>query len=74
MSIDTSQTILKVVGILCILSGIIGIIIGILGFVGSGIIGAGIATEAVEAPVNSASGISLKYGICNDNGRILFIW
>ena len=65
MSIDTSQKILKVVGILCILSGIIGIIIGILGFVGSGIIGAGIATEAVEATeeVGQAFGFAFVLGI-----------
>jgi len=53
------------VGILCILSGIIGIVIGILGFVGGGILGAGIANEAVEATeeVGQALGFAFIMGI-----------
>ncbi len=65
MSLETSQKILKVVGILCILSGIIGIVIGSLGFVGGGILGAGIANEAVEATeaVGQALGFAFIMGI-----------
>ena len=65
MSLETSQKILKVVGILCILSGIIGIVIGILGFVGGGILGAGIANEADEATeeVGQALGFAFIMGI-----------
>ncbi len=65
MSLETSKKILKIVGILCVISGIIGIIIGILGFLGGGIIGAGVVNESIEVTeeVGQAMGVGFLLGV-----------
>ncbi len=61
MNLETRKKVLKVVGILCIISGIIGIVFGILGFVGGGFIGAGIANESLESTEEAGQALGFAF-------------
>lgn len=67
MSLETSQKILKVFGIIDIVIGILGILVGILAVVGAGMIGASgvgdVAVQNATVDASAAGALALVAGI-----------
>ena len=89
MSVETSQKILKIFGILSIIAGVAVIIFGILGFFGGSMAGANASTDEESAAIVVVMGasivavvegiISLIEGVCSvraaaDSSKIMPAW